>query len=187
MTTSNDFRNGMIIKIDEKLMSIVEFLHVKPGKGNAFVRTKIKNILTGQVIEKTFRGGEKVNEVVVEARMMEYLYPDLPNYCFMDGETYEQILISETLISNTMKFLKQNTRVKILFYKENPIIVESPTFVELDVTDTEPGVKGDTVSNVTKPAILETGLEINVPLFIEKGDIIKVDTRKCEYVERIRK
>lgn len=185
MATSNDFRNGMVIKMDDKLFSIVEFLHVKPGKGGAFVRSKLRNILTGQVIDKTFRAGEKVEEVTVEAREMEYLYPDPPNFCFMNTETYEQRLVHKDLISETINYLKPNTRVKVLFYEDKPIIVEPPIFVELEVTETEPGMKGDTVSNVTKPATLETGLEINVPLFINKGDILKIDTRTGEYVERI--
>ncbi len=187
MTTSNDFKNGMIIKIDDKLMAIVEFLHVKPGKGGAFVRTKMKNILTGQVIEKTFRSAEKVEEVMVEAREMEYLYPDHPNFCFMDNDNYEQLLISGDLVGNSINYIKENTKVKVLFYNNDPIIVEPPTFVELLVTETEPGIKGDTVSNTNKPAKLETGLELNVPLFIEEGDILKIDTRTGEYVEKIKK
>jgi len=185
LADTSDFRNGMILKIDGELYSIVEFLHVKPGKGGAFVRTKLKHIPEGYVIDKTFRAGEKVEEVRVERRQFQYLYNTGDLYYMMDLETYEQIPLPKSLLEEGLKFLKENMTVTVLMDGTNPVAVELPTFVELTVAETEPGVRGDTAQGGSKNATLETGAVINVPLFIEVGDIVKVDTRTGKYIERV--
>lgn len=186
MASTSDFRNGMVLEYKDGLYEIIEFLHVKPGKGGAFVRTKLKNIETGSVVENTFRSGEKVKEVRVERHKMEYLYQDGPNYFVMDPRTYEQIPLNEDLIGNAKYFLTENIEVKLVKAREDIIKIELPTSVNLTVTHCEPGVRGNTVSNVTKTATLETGLEIQIPMFINKDDVIKVDTRTGEYSERVK-
>lgn len=184
MISAGDFRNGVTFELDGNVVSILEFQHVKPGKGAAFVRTKIKNVITGSVIERTFNPNDKYPEAFIERKDMQYLYNDGNLYYFMDNETFEQIPINESVLSNNFKFVKENMQCKVLSYKGNVFGVEPPTFVELTVTQTDPGFKGDTATNVTKPATLETGAEIKVPLFIEEGNKIRIDTRTGEYMER---
>lgn len=184
MISAGDFRNGTTFELDGNVVSIVEFQHVKPGKGAAFVRTKVKNVITGAVTEKTFNPSDKFQEAFIERRAMEYLYNDGDLYYFMDSETYEQIPINASVLGDNFKFVKENMTCKVLSYKGSVFGVEPPLFVELLVTQTDVGVKGDTATNVTKPATLETGAEIKVPLFVEEGDKIKIDTRTGEYLER---
>ena len=184
MVTAGDFRNGITFDMDGQVMQVVEFQHVKPGKGAAFVRTKIKNVLTGAVVERTFNPTDKFENAYVERKEMQYLYADGDLYYFMDTETYEQIPLNADKLGDSFKFMKENENVKILSYKGNVFGVECPNFVELEVTATEPGVRGDTATNVTKPATLETGAEVKVPLFINTGDRIRIDTRTGEYLER---
>jgi elongation factor P len=186
MASTADFRNGMVIELEGGLYSISYFQHVKPGKGGAFVRTKLKSVLSGSVIDKTFRAGEKVNEVRLVRRPVQYSYTDGQFYYFMDEETYEQIpLPAETIGGDQLAFLKENMICEALTRDGEPISVEVPFFVELEVTETEPGVKGDTAQGGTKPAKLETGAVVQVPLFIEIGDVIKVDRRENKYLERV--
>ena len=187
MYSTADFKNGLKIELKGEPYTIVDFQHVKPGKGGAFVRTKLKNLLTGAVIDKTFRSGEKVPEGNVFEKEMEYLYREGNNYYFMDINTYEQISIPYQQIESQIAFLKENLSTKILFFNNNPISLELPQFVEIQVEKTEPGVKGNTATGATKPAKLETGAIIQVPLFISEGDTLKVDTRTGTYVERITK
>jgi len=184
MVTAGDFRNGVTFELDGGVWQIVEFQHVKPGKGAAFVRTKIKNVITGSVVEKTFRPTEKFENAFVERKDMQYSYSDGDLYYFMDPETYDMVPINAAELSDNFKFVKENMICKVLSYKGKVFGVEPPTFVELEVTDTEPGIKGDTATNATKPATVETGAEIKVPLFINTGDRIRIDTRTCEYMER---
>ncbi|MGN1041802.1 MAG: elongation factor P [Acutalibacteraceae bacterium] len=184
MISAGDFRNGTTFELDGNVVSIVEFQHVKPGKGAAFVRTKVKNVMTGAVTEKTFNPSDKYQEAFIERREMQYLYNDGGLYYFMDNETFEQIPINESVLGSNFKFVKENMVCKVLSYKGNVFGVEPPFFVELKVTETDAGFKGDTATNTTKPAKLETGAEIKVPLFIEEGDIIKIDTREGQYLER---
>ena len=184
MYDTSDFKKGLKIEIDGKPFEIVEFLHVKPGKGGAFVRTKLRNMLTGRVVDQTFRSGEKVGRPDLQERQMQYLYKDDKSYCLMDNETYDQIFLSEEQIGESRLFLSENIILQVLFFNEEPIGVELPIFVELAITETEPGVKGDTASKVTKPATLETGAVIPVPIFLDAGDRVKVDTRTGTYVER---
>ena len=184
MITAGDFRNGVTFEMDGNVVQIIEFQHVKPGKGAAFVRTKIRNVITGAVTERTFNPTDKFPTAFVERKEMQYLYNDSGLYYFMDNETYENIPINESVLGDNFKFVKENTDVKILSYKGNVFGVEPPFFVELEVTETEPGVRGDTATNVTKPATLETGAEIRVPIFINEGDVIRIDTRTGEYMER---
>lgn len=184
MISTADFRNGMTIEMDGTLYNIAYFQHVKPGKGGAFVRTKLKNLKTGAIIDKTFRAGEKVELAILDKRSMQYLYSEGGNLIFMDMETYEQIPISGEVVAEAVDFLKEGIKVDISLYEGKPVGVEPPVFVELKVTETNPGVKGDTASGGSKPATLETGLVVNVPLFVETGNIIKVDSRSGEYVER---
>jgi len=184
MISTADFRNGMTIEMDGTLYNIVYFQHVKPGKGGAFVRTKLKNLKTGAVIDKTFRAGEKVELAILDKRNMQYLYHEGVNLIFMDMETYEQMPISGEVVAEAEDFLKEGITVDISLYEGKPVGVEPPVFVELEVTETTPGVKGDTASGGSKPATLETGLVVNVPLFVETGNVIKVDSRSGEYVER---
>jgi len=183
--STSDFRNGLKIEIDGSPFVIVYFQHVKPGKGGAFVRTKIKNILNGKTVDKTFRAGEKVGEPDVEERKMQFLYNDGENCIFMDTQTYDQIPITDDVIGDGLKFLLENAEVGVLFWKGAPVNIELPSFVEIVVQHSDPGVKGDTSSGVTKPATLETGAVLQVPLFIKEGEKIRVDTRTGEYCERV--
>ncbi len=184
MVTAGDFRNGVTFEMDGKVYQIIEFQHVKPGKGAAFVRTKIRNVIEGSVVEKTFNPTDKFPTAFVERKDMEYSYNDGGLYYFMDQETYELIPINESELSDNFKFVKENMICKILSYKGKVFGVEPPTFVELQVAQTDPGFKGDTATNATKPATLETGAEIRVPLFIDEGEMIRIDTRTGEYMER---
>jgi len=185
MITTADFRNGMTIELDGTLYNILYFQHVKPGKGQAFVRTRLKNLKTGSVIEKTFRAGEKVELALLDKRKMQYLYRDGRNFIFMDTETYEQMSIDEDEVGQAASYLKEGILVEIPLYEGKPVGVEPPVFVDLEVVETAPGVKGDTASGGGKPATLETGLVVTVPLFIEEGNVVRVDTRTGEYVERV--
>ncbi|MBQ4153245.1 MAG: elongation factor P [Oscillospiraceae bacterium] len=184
MISAGEFRNGVTFDMDGNVLQIVEFQHVKPGKGAAFVRAKVKNVITGSVIERTFNPTEKFPTAYVERKDMQYLYNDGSLYYFMDVETYEQEPIDESKLGDNFKFVKENMEVKVLSYKGNVFGVEPPFFVELEVTETDPGFKGDTATNANKPATLETGAEIRVPLFINVGDMIRIDTRTGEYMER---
>lgn len=184
MISAGEFRNGVTFDMDGKVMQVVEFQHVKPGKGAAFVRTKIRNVISGAVTEKTFNPNDKYPTAFIERKDMEYLYNDGDLYYFMDSETYEQLPISPNVLGDNFRFVKENMVCKVLSYKGNVFGIEPPNFVELQVTETEPGVKGDTATNVTKPATLETGAEIKVPIFINEGEMIRVDTRTGEYMER---
>lgn len=184
MVVAGDFRNGVTFDVDGNVFQIIEFQHVKPGKGAAFVRTKIRNVITGSVVERTFNPSEKFPSAFVERKDMQYLYNEGDLYYFMDNETYENIPIDAKKLDDNFKFVKENMDVKVLSYKGSVFGVEPPTFVELEIKQTDPGFKGNTATNSTKPAILETGAQINVPLFIEEGTRIKVDTRTGEYMER---
>ncbi|MBQ6539543.1 MAG: elongation factor P [Oscillospiraceae bacterium] len=184
MISAGDFRNGVTFEMDGKVMQVVEFQHVKPGKGAAFVRTKMKNVITGAVTETSFNPTDKFENAFVERRDMEYSYNDGNLYYFMDMETYELEPIDESVLNDNFKFVKENMSCTIYSYKGKVFNVEPPTFVDLEVTQTDPGFKGDTATNVTKPAILETGAEVKVPLFINPGDRIRIDTRVGEYLER---
>ena len=185
MITAGEFRNGVTFELEGNVFQIVEFQHVKPGKGAAFVRTKLKNVITGGVVEKTFRPTEKMPKAHIERKDYEYLYSDGDLYYFMDQETFEQMPLNAEQLGDSLKFVKENMVVKVLSYKGNVFGIEPPTFVELEVTATEPGFKGDTSTGAVKPATLETGATINVPLFIDQNDIIRVDTRTGEYMERV--
>lgn len=184
MITAGDFKKGITVELDGGVWNIVDFQHVKPGKGAAFVRTTIKNIMTGAVIERTFNPTDKMPRAIVETKEMQYLYNDGDLYYFMDPETFEQLPLNHSHVEEAIKFVKENTNVNIRFFKGEAFSVEAPNFVELEVTQTEPGFKGDTASNTYKPATLETGFELKVPLFINIGDMIKVDTRTGEYLSR---
>ena len=184
MITAGDFRNGVTFEMDGKVYQIIEFQHVKPGKGAAFVRTKIRNVIEGSVVEKTFSPTDKYPTAYVERKDMEYSYSDGDLYYFMDLETYEMEPVNKAELSDNFKFVKENMVCKILSYKGKVFGVEPPNFVELLITETEPGVKGDTATNATKPAKVETGAEIRVPLFINEGDMIRIDTRDGSYMER---
>lgn len=184
MISAGDFRNGATFDDGGNVYQIIEFQHVKPGKGAAFVRTKIKNVITGSVVERTFNPNEKFPTAFIEKKDMQYLYNEDDIYYFMDNETYEQMPINKNTLGDNFKFVKENTDVKVLSYKNSVFGVEPPFFMELEVAQTEPGVKGNTASNANKPATLETGAVINVPLFINEGDKIRVDTRTGEYMER---
>jgi elongation factor P len=186
MASTSDFKNGLIIKFKNDLFSIVEFQHVKPGKGGAFVRTTLKNLKTGRVLENTFRAGEKVDTVRVERKKYQYLYRDGESLVCMDNETYEQMNIQIILFGDGVGFLKESEEIDILFNGSEIISVEIPVFTYLKVVETEPGFKGDTATGAVKPAMLETGIQINVPLFIEEGDLLKVDTRTGAYAERVK-
>ena len=185
---AGDVRNGTTFEMDGSVFKVVEFQHVKPGKGAAFVRTKLKNVITGAVLEKTFNPSEKLQGAEIEKREMQYLYNDEDLYYFMDNETYDQIPLNINDLGDTLKYLKENMNVKILSFKGKVFAVEPPIFVELEVKYTEPGFAGNTAgAGQTKPAELETGYKINVPLFVNTGDIIRIDTRTGEYMERIEK
>ena len=184
MISAGDFRNGVTFELDGQVVQVIEFQHVKPGKGAAFVRTKYKNVITGAVVEKSFNPNDKYPTAFIERKDMEYSYEDGGLYYFMDTETWEQIPISVDILGDSFKFVKENMVCKILSYKGNVFGVEPPNFVELKVTKTDPGFKGDTATNATKPATLETGAEIKVPLFIDEGEVIQIDTRTGEYMGR---
>ena len=182
--TAGDFRNGVTFEMDGAAMQVIEFQHVKPGKGAAFVRAKIRNVIAGSVVERTFNPNEKYPTAFVERKDMEYSYNDEGLYYFMDPESYEMIPVSKDDLGDAFKFVKENMTCKILSYKGKVFGVEPPTFVELAVTETDPGFAGKTATNATKPATLETGAEIRVPLFINEGDLLRIDTRTGEYMER---
>ena len=184
MIAAGDFRNGITFEMDGNVVQVIEFQHVKPGKGAAFVRTKYKNVITGAVVERSFNPTDKYPTAYIERKDMQYLYSDGDLYYFMDMETYEQQPIDKSKLGPAFQFVKENMEVKVLSYKGNVFGVEPPNFVELEVTETDPGFKGDTATNATKPATLETGAEIKVPLFINQGDMIRIDTRTGEYMER---
>ena len=185
MISAGEFRNGVTMEYEGNIYQVIEFQHVKPGKGAAFVRTKLKNLVTGAVVEKTFRPTEKMPKAMIERKDMTYLYNDGDLYNFMDAETYDQIAIPASEVGDALKFVKENENVKVLSHNGNIFGIEPPLFVELEVTETEPGIKGDTASNVTKSATVETGAVVQVPLFINEGDKIKIDTRTGEYLSRV--
>ena len=187
MPTTSEFRKGFKIEMNGEPFIIVEFLHVKPGKGAAFVRTKLKSMLTGMILEHTFRAGERVKSPDIEEKEVQYLYRDGENYYFMDKESYWQFELNENQLGDSKDFLQENVTLTVLFHNNNPVGVQLPTFVELRIDRTEPGVRGDTASGGTKPARLESGAVVQVPLFLEEGDIIKIDTRTGEYIERVTK
>ena len=185
MISAGDFRNGITIEIDSNIFQIIEFQHVKPGKGAAFVRTKLKNIKSGGVIEKTFRPTEKCPQARIDRKDMQYLYSDGDLFHFMDQETFEQIALNEESVGDALKFVKENDICKVCSHNGSVFAIEPPLFVELEITDTEPGFKGDTATGATKPAVVETGATVYVPLFVEMGDKIKIDTRSGEYLSRV--
>ncbi len=186
MISTVDFRNGVRLVVEGEPFYIVEFQHVKPGKGGAFVRTKLKSYLSGNVLDRTFRSGERFEEPDLDEREMQFLYATGGSYTFMDTETYEQLTFEKSQLGENADLLKENMVVKILIYEHRPIAVELPIFIELKVVDAEPGVRGDTASGGTKPAIVETGATVKVPLYLEVGTVIKIDTRTRSYVERVR-
>ena len=185
MISAGDFRNGVTIELEGNIFQIIEFQHVKPGKGAAFVRTKLKNIKLGGVVEKTFRPTEKCPTARIDRKDMQYLYNDGDLFYFMDNESYEQIAIAKDAIGDALKFVKENEMCKVCSHNGNVFAVEAPLFVELMITETEPGFKGDTATGATKPATVETGANVLVPLFVEIGDVIKIDTRTGEYLSRV--
>ena len=184
MISAGDFRNGVTFEMDGQVVSIIEFQHVKPGKGAAFVRTKIRNVITGAVVEKTFNPNDKYPTAFIDRKDMEYSYNAGDLYYFMDPETYDMVPLNRDVLGDAFRFVKENTVCKILSYKGSVFGVEPPNFVELEVTETDPGFKGNTATNATKPATLETGAQINVPLFVNQGDRVKIDTRTGEYLSR---
>lgn len=184
MVIAGDFKNGVTFEMDGSVFQVVEFQHVKPGKGAAFVRTKLRNVITGGVVERTFSPTDKYESAFIERKDMQYSYTDGDLYYFMDMETFEQMPLNKDKLPDSFKFVKEEMLCKIISYKGNVFGVEPPTFVELEVTDTEPGFAGNTATNTLKPATLETGAQIRVPLFIDTGDRIKIDTRTCEYLSR---
>ena len=185
MISAGDFRNGVTIEYEGNVYQIIEFQHVKPGKGAAFVRTKLKNIISGGVVEKTFRPTEKCPTARIDRKDMQYLYSDGDLYYFMDTENFEQLAINKDNVGDALKFVKENNMCKVCSYNGNVFSVEPPMFVELVVTDTEPGFKGDTATGATKPAVVETGATVAVPLFVNQDDVIKIDTRTGEYLSRV--
>lgn len=188
MANTSDIRNGLCMNFNNDVYAVVEFLHVKPGKGNAFVRTKLKSMTSGKVVDYTFPAGHKIDVVRIERRACQFLYKDDMGYHFMDNETYEQIMIEESLMDNP-QLLKEGTSLDVLFHaaKNLPLTTEMPQYLEMQITYTEPGVKGDTATNATKPATIETGAEVRVPLFINEGDWIKINSQTGDYVERLKK
>lgn len=184
MISSNDFRNGVTIELDGDVWQVADFQHVKPGKGAAFVRTKLKNVRTGAVVERTFNAGEKVPKAHVDRRDMQFLYESDDTFNFMDNETYEQITLNGDQLGDAKKFLKENMTIGVLFFQGITIGVELPNSVELEVVETDPGIRGDTATGGTKPAKLETGYTVKVPLFINIGDVLRIDTRSGDYIER---
>lgn len=185
MISAGDFRNGITLEIDGNVVQILEFQHVKPGKGAAFVRTKLKNVISGGVVEKTFRPTEKFPQARIDRVDMQYLYSDGELFNFMDVNTYDQIALNKDTIGDALKFVKENEMVKVCSYNGNVFAIEPPLFVELQITETEPGFKGDTAQGASKPATVETGAQVNVPLFVNEGDVIKIDTRTGEYLSRV--
>lgn len=185
MISSNDFRNGVTILIDGQLWTVIEFLHVKPGKGSAFVRTRLKNVKTGATVERTFRAGEKLERATVDNRDMQMLYNDADGYHFMDNESYENVTIQRELIGDPADFLRDGMKIAVQFHDGTPIGVDLPAHVELKVEETDPGFKGDTATGATKPAKLETGATVQVPLFVNPGDVIRIDTRDRRYISRV--
>ncbi len=185
MISAGDFRNGITFEMDGQLMQVIEFQHVKPGKGAAFVRTKMKNIISGAVIETSFNPTARFPQAMVERKDMEYSYTDGDLYYFMDPVSYDQVPLNADKLPESFKFVKEGMVCRLCSYKDSVFSVEPPMFVELEVTATEPGVRGNTATNVTKPATVETGAEVKVPIFINEGDVIKIDTRTCEYLERV--
>lgn len=186
MISTSDFRRGLKINYKGAPYEIIDFMHVKMGRGGAIMRTKLKNLKTGSIIDETFKGGERFESPELEEKTMQYLYKDDSMYYFMDTENYEQVPLTSEQLGDARKFLKEGMAVKVLFYSGSPLTVELPIFVELMITETEPGVRGDTASGGSKPAVLETGVTIKVPFHLNEGDIIKVDTRTSEYVERVK-
>jgi len=185
VATTNDLKNGLVLNLDGQLWTVVEFQHVKPGKGGAFVRTKLKNVLSGKVVDRTFNAGVKVETANVDKREMQYLYQDGDSYVFMDTSTYDQIPVTNAVIGDAVDYLLENNNATIAMYEGNPLYVELPASVELEITFTEPGLQGDRSSGGTKPATLETGAEIQVPLFVDSGTRVKVDTRDGSYLGRV--
>ena len=185
MVSVNDFKTGITIEIEGVLWQVVDFQHVKPGKGAAFVRSKLKNLAKGTTVEKTFRGGEKVTRAFVERKPYQYLYESDGDYVFMDNSTYDQVQITEDIMGDGLKWLKDSMEVQIVFHGDKILDVEMPTFVELKVTQTDPGLKGDTAQGGSKPATVETGAVVTVPLFVEEGDVLQIDTRSGEYLKRV--
>lgn len=185
MILAGDFRNGVTLEIEGNVFQIVEFQHVKPGKGAAFVRTKLKNIINGGLVERSFRPTEKFPQARIDRKDMQYLYEDGGLFTFMDVETYDQVALNAETIGDALKFVKENEMCKVCSYNGSVFSVEPPLFVELQITETEPGFKGDTATGATKPAIVETGAKVNVPLFVEQGETIKIDTRTGEYLSRV--
>ena len=184
MISSNDFRPGVTIEIDNQVWQVVDFQHVKPGKGAAFVRAKIKNLQTGAVIERTFNAGEKLPKAQVDRRPMQYLYADGDSFHFMDTETYDQVMLTKDQLTEALNFLKENMEITVLFFNGTIIGVELPNSVDLTVVETDPGIRGDTATGGTKPAKLETGYVVKVPMFINEGDVLRIDTRPGAYIER---
>lgn len=184
MIQAGDFRNGITFELDSDIFQIIQFQHVKPGKGSAFVRAKIKSLINGSVIERTFNPNEKYKKAIIENKNMEYLYFDGEVYNFMDTETFEQIALEKDKVQNSLKFVKENDSVKFLIHNGNIFAIEPPNFVELKITETSPEIKGATVTNITKPATVETGAVVQVPMFIKEGEIIRIDARNGEYIER---
>jgi elongation factor P len=184
---TRDFRNGLKVELDGEPWMITDFQHVKPGKGNAFTRTRLKNLITGKVLDRTFKSGETLTKPELDARDMQYLYNDGETYSFMDTSNYEQVALQKETLGELAQWLKDQTVVGVLFYQGRAISVDLPTFVELQISHTEPGIKGDTATGAVKPATLETGATVNVPLFLNEGDVIKIDTRTGDYVERVNK
>lgn len=185
MISVNDFKTGVTVELEGQVYQVVEFQHVKPGKGAAFVRAKLKNVKSGGVVEKTFRGGEKLRRAHLDKRGMQYLYMDGDDYVFMDNDNYEQLSISRDDMGDGVKWLKENMSIQVLMYQSQIMGIEMPNFVELEVVDTEPGVKGDTATGATKAARLETGASVQVPLFVNTGDRLRIDTRTGDYMERV--
>lgn len=185
MATSNDLKNGMVLSMDNQLWTVIEFQHVKPGKGPAFVRTKLKNVISGKVIDRTLNAGVKIETATVDKREMQYLYSDGDGFVFMDTQDYDQITLSNTLVGDAANYLLENQQAIVAIHEGNPIYVELPASVVLEITFTEPGLQGDRSSGGTKPATVETGLQIQVPLFVEQGTKVKVDTRTGEYLGRV--
>ena len=185
MISAGDFRNGITIELDSNIFQIIEFQHVKPGKGAAFVRTKLKNIKSGGVIERTFRPTEKCPQARIDRKDMQYLYADGELFYFMDTETYDQVALNTETVGDALKFVKENEMCKVCSHNGSVFSVEPPLFVELEITDTEPGFKGDTATGASKPAVVETGATVYVPLFVNQGDMIKIDTRTGEYLSRV--
>ena len=185
MISAGDFKNGLTLEIDGNVVQIMEFQHVKPGKGAAFVRTKLKNVINGGVVEKTFRPTEKFPQARIDRVDMQYLYNDGDLYNFMNNETYDQIAIGKDTVGDSLKFVKENENVKVCSYNGSVFAIEPPLFVELEITETEPGFAGNTAQGATKPATVETGAVVYVPLFVNQGDVIKIDTRTVEYLSRV--